>query len=300
VTRIDLQPTDNITAEEIHYNSNGTTGIIHVEPADIVIITIGSMTSTSSIGTNDTAPAALPTTSAARHAPDGAWDLWAALAAGPHGEAFGNPSTFYTRPDESNWLSFTVTLRDADFFTRLEEWSHNSPGTGALITFKDSPWLMSIVVPKQPHFLNQPENVQVFWGYALFPFAVGTYVHKAMAECSGSEILTELLGHLNFPAHPTLESATTIPCMMPYITSQFLTRKAGDRPNVLPKSTTNLGLVGQYVEIERDTVFTVEYSVRGAQIAVEGLMATGVQPKDIYMGEHNVKVLAEALRMLIT
>jgi oleate hydratase len=159
---------------------------------------------------------------------------------------------------------------------------------------------MSIVVPHQPHFLNQPENVQVFWGYGLFPDKVGNIIQKPMSGCTGAEILQELLGHLNFPEQPTLENAITIPCMMPYITAQFLTRKHGDRPEVVPKGSTNLALMGQFVEIPKDTVFTVEYSVRCAQMAVHELMGTKEKPKDIYMGEHNVKVLVEALRMLLT
>lgn len=174
------------------------------------------------------------------------------------------------------------------------------PGTGALITFKDSNWLMSIVVPKQPHFLNQPDDVQVFWGYGLFPSAPGNIITKPMASCTGEEILTELLGHLNFPQHPTVESATTIPCMMPFITSQFLTRGSLDRPKVIPDGSTNLALLGQFVEIEKDVVFTVEYSVRGAQMAVFGLMGIDKKPKSIYKGEHSLKVLTEGLKMLFT
>lgn len=50
----------------------------------------------------------------------------------------------------------------------------------------------------QPHFLGQPEGVQVFWGYALHPDRVGDLVGKPMAECSGAEILKELCVHLEF------------------------------------------------------------------------------------------------------
>lgn len=261
------------------------------------------MTACSSLGTNTTSPKPLPAVEQALTAPDGAWQLWAELAnpeVNPHHAAFGNPSNFYTRTSESNWLSFTVTLKNPEFLAKLEIATGNKAGTGALVTFKDSNWLMSIVVPHQPHFLNQPEDVQVFWGYGLFPNKIGNIVQKPMSECSGAEILQELLGHLNFPEHPTLENAITIPCMMPYITAQFLTRKHGDRPEVIPKGSTNLALLGQFVELPRDTVFTVEYSVRCAQTAVHELMGTKEKPKDIYMGEHNVKVLVDALRMLLT
>lgn len=129
-----------------------------------------------------------------------------------------------------------------------------------------------------------------------------------MAACSGREILTELLGHLDFHfSHDDddqnakiLASAITIPCMMPYITSQFLTRGVGDRPEVVPHGSANLALVGQFVEIPRDTVFTVEYSVRAAQMAVHAFMGTKEGPRDVYRGEHDVKVLVDGLRMLLT
>ena len=305
VTTLSFSPVSTITVSEIHLASTKTraTGLIHVEPHDIVFITLGSMTASSSLGTNTTAPSPLPTVSSALSAPDGAWHLWSQLAnptVNPHFSHFGNPSNFYSRPEESNWLSFTVTLKTPEFFERLEKWSGNAAGTGALVTFKDSAWLMSIVVPHQPHFLNQEEGTQVFWGYGLFPSHVGDFVAKPMVECTGQEILTELLGHLQFPLSPILENSLTIPCMMPYITSQFLTRKHGDRPDVIPKGSTNLALLGQFVEIPKGTVFTVEYSVRSAQLAVHELMQTKEKPKDIYMGEHSVKVLVEALRMLLT
>ncbi|KAF4627074.1 hypothetical protein G7Y89_g11082 [Cudoniella acicularis] len=306
VTSLSFAPTAEMTVTEIHFAfaKTGATGLIHVEPHDIAFVTLGSMTSNSSLGTNTTSPAPLPTPEQAKTAPDGSWQLWSALAnpdANPQfHSSFGNPANFYTRTNESNWLSFTVTLKDPSFIKQYEEWSGNKAGTGALVTFKDSAWLMSIVVPHQPHFLNQPENIQVFWGYGLFPFAVGNFVNKPMAECSGAEIMTELLGHLNFPQEPTLWNSITIPAMMPYITSQFLTRKEGDRPKVIPEGSTNLALLGQYVEIERDTVFTVEYSVRAAQLAVHELMGTKRKPRDVYRGEHNVKVLLDALKMLLT
>ncbi|KFY90811.1 hypothetical protein V498_05809 [Pseudogymnoascus sp. VKM F-4517 (FW-2822)] len=299
VTGLSFLDSSKITVEEINTTSNGVTGIIHVQSEDIVFVTIGSMTSYASIGSNTSAPAPLPAPAAGKGAPDGAWALWDSFTRTPHASVMGNPANFYSRPAESCWLSFTTTLHDPSFFERLEKWSGNAPGTGALVTFKDSNWLMSIVVPKQPHFINQPSNVQVFWGYALHPEKIGDYVKKPMAECTGAEILTELLGNLNFPEHPTLESSITIPCMMPFITSQFLTREYTDRPKVIPAGSTNLALLGQFVEIDMDTVFTVEYSVRGAQMAVFELMGVDKKPHGMYRGDHSLVVMAEALKMML-
>ena len=55
---------------------------------------------------------------------------------------------------------------------------------------------MSIVLAHQPHFINQPENIFVFWGYGLFPDRIGNFVKKPMSECTGEEILLELFHHL--------------------------------------------------------------------------------------------------------
>jgi oleate hydratase len=216
---------------------------------------LGSMTACSTLGSNNTPPGPIPEIPDSLQ--DGAWHLWSQLAnpkVNPHFKQFGNPSNFYSRSEESNWLSFTVTLKDPEFFDRLEKWTGNKAGTGALVTFRDSAWLMSIVVPHQPYFLNQAEGTQVFWGYGLFPNHIGDFVKKPMSSCSGGEIMAELLAHFQFPEHPILENSLTIPCMMPYITSQFLARKVGGRPEVIPKGSTNLALLGQYVEIPRDTV----------------------------------------------
>ena len=83
---------------------------------------------------------------------------------------------------------------------------------------------MSVVLYHQPHFLGQPEDVQVFWGYALHPDRIGNFVAKPMSECGGAEILNELCGHLNFDSS-VFENATCVPCRMPYITSMFMPRQ---------------------------------------------------------------------------
>ena len=92
-----------------------------------------------------------------------------------------------------------------------------------------------------------------------------------MTECNGAEILRELCGHLRFDLE-TVESANCIPCRMPYITSMFMPRMPGDRPLPVPRGSRNLAFVSQFVEVPDDCVFTVEYSVRAAQMAVYELL----------------------------
>ncbi|STQ90664.1 MCRA family protein [Iodobacter fluviatilis] len=174
------------------------------------------------------------------------------------------------------------------------KFSGNQPGTGGLVTFKDSNWLMSVVLPHQPHFANQPEDVQVFWGYALSPDRVGNFVAKPMADCNGKEILRELCGHLRFDLD-TVQTANCIPCRMPYITSMFMPRQLCDRPLPVPAASKNLAFISQFVEIPEDVVFTVEYSVRVAQLAVYQLLKINLEVLPITAHDKSVKVQFEAL-----
>jgi len=84
-------------------------------------------------------------------------------------------------------------------------------------------------------------------------------------------LLQELCGHLRFDLE-TVATANCIPCRMPYLTSMFMPRAPGDRPLPAPPDTKNFAVVSQFVEIPLDTVFTVEFSVRAAQMAVYQLL----------------------------
>jgi oleate hydratase len=241
---------------------------IDVRDGDLVFLQNGSMTDASSLGSMTSAPPQKT------KADSGGWTLWERLAEGR--PQFGRPAVFNSSIAQAWWESFTVTLQDPSFFQQMEQFSGNEAGTGGLVTFKDSNWLMSIVLAFQPHFANQPRDVQVFWGYSLFPDRIGNFVPKSMTECSGAEILHELCGHLRFdPA--TMATANCIPCRMPYLTSMFMPRELGDRPFPVPTGSHNLAFVSQFVEIPEDVVFTVEYSVRAAQMAVYELL--GIERK---------------------
>ena len=56
--------------------------------------------------------------------------------------------------------------------------------------------------------------------------------------------------------------------MMPYIDTQFQPRAMAYRPKVVPVGSTNFAMISQFVETPEDMVFTEEYSVRAARIAV--------------------------------
>ena len=87
--------------------------------------------------------------------------------------------------------------------------------------------------------------------------------------------------------------------MMPYITSQFMPRVKGDRPEVKPVGTTNLAFIGQYCEIPDDVVFTVEYSVRSAQTAVIALLGLDKKVSPLYKAQYDPAVLFGATKALL-
>jgi len=283
---------DATTVRRIATERNGVIGEIAVRAGDHVLVTLGSMTEGSSLGGMDMAPR-LEDKSAG-----GAWRLWERIAEGR--PAFGRPGAFADHIDESKWVSFTTTLSDPTFLRLVRDFTGNVPGEGGLITFKQSSWLASIVIPHQPHFIGQPDGVTVFWGYGLTVDKPGDFVRKPMSACTGREILTEILGQLRLQssAPKILASAICIPCMMPFITSQFLRREKGDRPEVMPKGTKNLAFIGQFCELPEDVVFTVEYSIRSAQTAVYGLLGLKREPPAVYHGQFDPRVLFKAFLAL--
>ena len=265
--------------------------IIYLKDNDKCILINGCMTDNATLGDYYTAPRfdeSKPMSA----------ELWEKISKKKPG--LGSPKPFFDYPKLTNWESFTVTCKGNNLLKYIEKFSMNIPGSGALMTFKDSNWLMSIVVAAQPHFKNQPMDTTIFWGYGLYTDNIGDYIKKPMKDCSGEEILLELLYHLNLidkKDEILKDIVNVIPCMMPYIDSQFQPRKMSDRPEVVPKGSTNFAMISQFVEIPEDMVFTEEYSVRAARIAIYTLF--NVKHKKICpVTQYNrdPKVLLDALR----
>ncbi|MDY3369374.1 oleate hydratase [Zhenhengia yiwuensis] len=291
VTDIEFADGEGITATALYIEDSEGEKVIKLNKGDVCIMTNGSMTDSTTLGDLHTAPEYKPEDPISAK-------LWKKVASKKPN--LGNPSPFFDYPEETNWESFTVTCKGNKLLKLIEQFSGNIPGSGALMTFKDSNWLMSIVVAAQPHFKAQPMDTTIFWGYGLYTDRMGDYVKKTMRECTGEEILIELLHHLHLEdkQEEILETViNVIPCMMPYIVSQFQPRKMADRPKVVPEGSTNFAMISQFVEIPDDMVFTEEYSVRAARIAVYTLF--GVKDKEICPVtpyKKDPKVLKEALK----
>ena len=264
----------------------GQADTIALSADDLVFFQNGSMTDATSLGTQDAPPPRLTKQDSQ------GWVLWEKIAKGR--PEFGNPAAFNASIPESCWESFTVTCRNPRFFEAMQNFSGNVAGTGGLVTFTDSYWRMSIVLYTQPYFPDQPADIQIFWGYGLFPDRVGNFVPKPMSECSGAEILKELCGHLRLPLS-VFENASCVPCWMPYIMSMFMPRSDGDRPLPVPLTSKNLAFIGQYVELPEDAVFTIEYSVRAAMHAVYQLLNIDRAIPPVTPYDKSLKVLLQSV-----
>lgn len=281
-------------ADKIVYMRDGKKRSVAIAPADIVLFTNGCMTDNSNEASTDTV---------ARYIKDDtapSFELWRKIADGR--PEFGDPDVFCGRVDESMWMSFTTTInKNPRLLDYIQRFSHNYPGGGALMTFKDSAWRLSIVVARQPHFKNQPMDTQIFWGYSLNMFVDGDYVKKPMYKCTGREIMTELMGHLQIPRQNQSDMMRGVICrtsIMPYITSQFQPRRPGDRPNVIPNGYENFAFVSQFAEVPDDVVFTMEYSVRAAQRAVYYLMGVDKDLTPVSKHQYSPRTMLKAFLKL--
>ena len=291
----DIKPGRKL-ATRIHWQENGATGGVDLGPNDLVFTTIGSLTENSDNGDHHM-PAKL------NEGPAPAWELWRRIAA--KDEAFGRPDVFSAHIPETKWESATITTLDEripEYIRRIvkrDPFSGNVV-SGGIVTVKDSSWLCSWTVNRQPHFKQQPKGQIVSWFYSLFVDRPGDYVKKPMQDCTGEEITREWLYHLGVPAEEIPElaatGARTVPVMMPYVTAFFMPRQAGDRPDVVPKGAINFAFIGQFAETkERDCIFTTEYSVRTPMEAVYTLLKVERGVPEVFNSTYDVRTLLAAV-----
>lgn len=281
-------------AKQIVCIHNGEEEVIDLVEDDLVFVTNGSCTENSTYGDQDHAPV-LNTEEG------GCWRLWRNIAA--QDTSFGRPDKFCTDIQATKWESATITTLDDRIPPYIQKVCKRDPFsgkvvTGGIISVKDSSWLMSYTLNRQPHFKEQPKDKLVVWVYGLFTDRPGDFIKKPMEECTGEEITQEWLYHLGVPVEDIPDmaknSAVCIPCMMPYITAFFMPRTIGDRPKVVPDVCTNFAFLGQFADTVRDTVFTTEYSVRTAMEAVYTLLDIDRGVPEVFASCYDIRVLLDS------
>ncbi|MFD6163350.1 oleate hydratase [Nocardia sp. NPDC060256] len=289
---------DRKQATKLHWVADGSEGSVDLGAHDLVFTTIGSLTENSDDGDHHT-PAKL------LDGPAPAWDLWRRIAA--KDPSFGHPDVFGGHIEQTKWESATVTTLDERIPGYIQKICKRDPFsgkvvTGGIVTVRDSSWLMSWTVNRQPHFKQQPEDQIVVWVYSLFVDVPGDYVKKPMSACTGEEITQEWLYHMGVPEDEIAElaanSAKCVPVMMPYVTAFFMPRQAGDRPDVVPAGSVNFAFIGQFAESTRDCIFTTEYSVRTAMEATYQLLGIERGVPEVFNSTYDVRKLLAATSRL--
>ena len=298
VTNVEFDCSDpaHKLAKRIDVIENNEPGAIDLTENDLVFITNGGCVENSSMGSQDK-PAPYNT----EIKEGGGWDMWRKIAA--QDPDFGHPDKFCYDPEQTNWMSATVETLDQRIIPYITGICKRDPFsgkvvTGGIVTVKDSSWLMSWTINRQPQFRDQPKDHCLVWVYSLFTDKPGDFVKKPMRDCTGKEICMEWLYHLGVPEEQIEDlaenSANTVPVMMPYIDAFFMPRAYGDRPKVVPDGSVNFAFLGQFAETPRDTIFTTEYSMRTGMEAVYTLLNVDRGVPEVWGSVYDVRDLLDA------
>ena len=283
-------------ATRIEIEAEGETHFVALTEDDLVFITNGGCVENSAMGSQNTPAPYNPEIK-----PGGGWDMWRRIAA--QSPDFGNPDKFCYDSELCNWMSATVETLDQRIIPYITNICKRDPFTGKVVTggivsVKDSSWLLSWTINRQPQFRSQPKDHCLVWVYALFNDRPGDYVKKPMRDCTGKEICMEWLYHIGVPENEIEElaenSANTVPVMMPYIDAFFMPRNDTDRPKVVPDGAVNFAFIGQFAETARDTIFTTEYSMRTGMEAVYTLLNVDRGVPEVWCSTYDVRDLLNA------
>ena len=287
---------DRKQATRIEIVTEGETRYVDLTEDDLVFITNGGCVENSAMGSQNT-----PAPYDPEIKPGGGWDMWRRIAA--QSPDFGNPDKFCYDSELCNWISATVETLDQRIIPYIKNICKRDPFTGkvvtgGIVTVKDSSWLLSWTINRQPQFRTQPKDHCLVWVYALFNDRPGDYIKKPMRDCTGKEICMEWLYHIGVPENQIEElaenSANTVPVMMPYIDAFFMPRNDTDRPKVVPDGAVNFAFIGQFAETARDTIFTTEYSMRTGMEAVYTLLDVDRGVPEVWGSTYDVRDLLNA------
>ncbi|WP_301075794.1 oleate hydratase [Faecalibaculum rodentium] len=287
---------DEKLAQSLTVKRDGKTETIPLTENDLLFLTVGGLVENSAFG-SQTEPAKLDD----NLSDDGGWSTWKKIA--KQSDDFGHPEKFCGDVEKTNWESATVETLDEEVFPYIKAITGRDVltghvVTGGIVTAKDSSWLLSWTINRQPQFRNQPDGHALVWVYGLFTDREGDYVKKPMRDCTGEEICEEWLYHIGVPEDKIHDLAAnhcnTIPCMMPFVTAFFMPRQKDDRPLVRPKGSKNFAFIGQFAETPRDTIFTTEYSMRTGMEAVYDLLDIERAVPEVWGSAYDVRDMLKA------
>lgn len=289
------------TAKELIYVKDNKEQSIPLTADDLVFITNGCCTDTSSYGDQTHAP----DLSGIVNGQGESWDLWKNIAKQANHDEYGHPDVFCSNTEATNWMSATVETSNEDIIQHIMNICKRDPRagkvtTGGIVTVKDSVnnWFLSWTINRQPQFRSQNKDTVLVWLYALHTDTEGNYIKKAMRDCTGEEICQEWLYHIGMDESKIKDysenACNTTTCFMPYINAFFQPRKNVDRPKVVPEGAVNFAFIGQFAETPRDTIFTTEYSMRTGMESVYTLLNVDRGVPEVWGSQYDIRELLRA------
>lgn len=289
------------TAKELIYIKDNEEQSIPLTADDLVFITNGCCTDTSSYGDQTHAP----DLSGIVNGQGESWDLWKNIAKQAKHDEYGHPDVFCSNTEATNWMSATVETSNEDIIQHIMNICKRDPRTGkvttgGIVTVKDSVnnWFLSWTINRQPQFRSQNKDTVLVWLYALHTDTEGNYIKKAMRDCTGEEICQEWLYHIGMDESKIKDysenACNTTTCFMPYINAFFQPRKNVDRPKVVPEGAVNFAFIGQFAETPRDTIFTTEYSMRTGMESVYTLLNVDRGVPEVWGSQYDIRELLRA------
>lgn len=289
------------TAKQLIYIKDNEEHSIPLTADDLVFITNGCCTDTSSYGDQTHAP----DLSGIVNGQGESWDLWKNIAKQAKHDEYGHPDVFCSNTEATNWMSATVETSNEDIIQHIMNICKRDPRagkvtTGGIVTVKDSVnnWFLSWTINRQPQFRSQNKDTVLVWLYALHTDTEGNYIKKAMRDCTGEEICQEWLYHIGMDESKIKDysenACNTTTCFMPYINAFFQPRKNVDRPKVVPEGAVNFAFIGQFAETPRDTIFTTEYSMRTGMESVYTLLNVDRGVPEVWGSQYDIRELLRA------
>lgn len=261
VTDIDFE---NDNADSIHFTDGATRKTFYLNDGDICIMPTDEMADCESFGSfNEPAPKLYSKP----------FELWEKLA--EKHPSFKSPDLFFDEFEGNMSEEFTITLSNKLLPELIDKVTCGALGRNGIIVLDDSNWKMTVCAVPSTYFKDQSEDITVLWGCAMRPNCDGDRSGKTMTECSGAEILYELVSCFNLDEvwDDICETVVNvIPCHRRYGTSYL--SPVNSKLEIIPTGIKNFAVSGDFAESDNDTVFSEEYIVSTARTASYKLMKT--------------------------
>ncbi len=258
VTDIDFE---NGLTSAIHFTDNDIRKTVYLNDGDICIFPTDEMAECETTGSfNESAPKSF----------DAPYALWTKLA--NKNPVFKNPSVLFDDTDENMSEEFTVTLSNKLLPELIDRVTCGALGNDGVIVLDNSAWKMAICAVPPSHFKNQSDDIAIIWGTAAHFDRDGDKCGKPMTDCSGAEILYELVSCLNLgEAWEEIRDTVinVIPCHRRYDKSYLA--PVNSKLEIIPTAVSNLAISGDFTD-NNGSVFTEEFAVSTAKKATYTLM----------------------------